>query len=169
MRGSTEHTDHHVSLDTDVVLKLDATDQSDRAALANALSHPRLERWTGIQISDADPIGHLDLWLLVHANTPFGRLGVGDTARTSGLATSAYRWAGAAIYHGGTIAYPAFQETGDGHQQLGVIAHGPDATTLATTLTNRRDGPSRVWPVPAAVTSGGGVLSSCPNRPRTTE
>ncbi|MFI6161608.1 methyltransferase, FxLD system [Micromonospora haikouensis] len=139
MRGSTEHTDHHVRLDADVVLKLDATDQPDRAALASALSHPRLERWTGIQVSDADPIGHLDLWLLVHANTPFGRLGVGDTARTSGLVTPAYRWAGAAIYHGGTIAYLAFQEGGDGHHELGAIAHGPDANALATDLTNLLD------------------------------
>lgn len=139
MRGSTEHTDHHVRLDTDVVLKLDATDQPDRAALAKALGHPRLERWTGIQVSDADPIGHLDLWLLVHASSPFGRLGVGDTARTSGLVTPAYRWAGAAIYHGGTIAYLAFQDAGNGHHELGAIAHGPDANTLATELTNLLD------------------------------
>ncbi|WP_328345209.1 methyltransferase, FxLD system [Micromonospora sp. NBC_00421] len=139
MRGSTEHTDHHVRLDTDVVLKLDATDQPDRAALAKALSHPRLERWTGIQVNDADPIGHLDLWLLAHADKPFGRLGVGDTARTSGLVTPAYRWAGAAIYHGGTIAYLAFQDTGDGHHELGAIAHGPDANALATDLTNLLD------------------------------
>ncbi|MFG1904651.1 methyltransferase, FxLD system [Micromonospora carbonacea] len=139
MRGSSEHIDHHVRLDADVVLKLDATDQPDRAALASALSHPRLERWTGIQVKDADPIGHLDLWLFVHANTPFGRLGVGDTARTSALVTPAYRWAGAAIYHGGTIAYLAFQETGDGHHELGAIAHGPDANALATGLTNLHD------------------------------
>ncbi|MDG4787676.1 methyltransferase, FxLD system [Micromonospora sp. WMMD1102] len=139
MRGSTEHTDHHVRLDTDVVLKLDATDQPDRTALASALSHPRLERWTGIQVSDTDPIGHLDLWLLAHANKPFGRLGVGDTARTSGLVTPAYRWAGAAIYHGGTTAYLAFQDAGNGHHELGAIAHGPDATTLATDLTNLLD------------------------------
>jgi len=139
MRGSTDHTDHHVRLDADVVLKLDAADQPDLAALAKALSHPRFERWTGIQVSDADPIGHLDLWLLVHASRPFGRLGVGDTARTSGLVTPAYRWAGAAIYHGGTIAYLAFQDAGNGHHELGAIAHGPDATTLATELTNLLD------------------------------
>ncbi|WP_307803776.1 methyltransferase, FxLD system [Micromonospora echinofusca] len=139
MRGTAAHTDHHVRLDADVVLKLDATDQPDRAALSSALSHPRLERWTGIQVSDADPIGHLDLWLLVHTDRPFGRLGVGDTARTSGLVTPAYRWAGAAIYHGATIAYLAFQDVGNGHHELGAIAHGPDATTLATDLTNLLD------------------------------
>jgi protein-L-isoaspartate(D-aspartate) O-methyltransferase len=136
MRGTAEHADQHVRLDTDVVLKLDTADQPDRPALARALSHPRHERWTGIQVGDDDPIGHLDLWLLTHTDKPFGRLGVGDTARTSGLVTPAYRWAGAAIYHGGTIAYPAFQPTGDGHHELGAIAHGPDADKLATELTH---------------------------------
>ncbi|MFG3702754.1 methyltransferase, FxLD system [Micromonospora sp. NPDC047620] len=139
MRGTAEHTDQHVRLDTDVVLKLDATDQPDSAALARTLNHPRYERWTGIQVTDDDPIGHLDLWLLVNASKPFGRLRVGDTARTSGLLTPAYRWAGAAIYHGGTIAYLAFQETGDGHHELGAIANGPEADKLAAELTDLLD------------------------------
>ncbi|MFY1597339.1 methyltransferase, FxLD system [Micromonospora sp. WMMD737] len=139
MRGTAEHTDHHVRLDTDVALKLDAADQPDRTALSRALSHPRRERWTGIEVADADPIGHLDLWLLVNTSTPFGRLGIGDTARTSGLVTPAYRWAGAAIYQGGTIAYLAFQPTNEGHHELGAIAHGPDADKLAAELTNLLD------------------------------
>ncbi|MGW5557052.1 methyltransferase, FxLD system [Micromonospora sp. NPDC003944] len=139
MRGTAEHTDHHVRLDTDVALKLDAADHPNRQALSHALSHPRHERWTGIEVADADPVGHLDLWLLVHTSTPFGRLGVGDTARTSGLVTPAYRWAGAAIYHGGTIAYLAFQPTSEGHHEIGVIAHGPDADKLAAELTNLLD------------------------------
>ena len=139
MRGTAEHTDQHFRLDTDVVLKLDAADQPDRAALAHALNHPRHERWTGIQVTDDDPIGHLDLWLLVNASKPFGRLRAGDTARTSGLVTPAYRWAGAAIYHGGTIAYLAFQETGDGQHELGAIANGPDADKLAAELTDLLD------------------------------
>ncbi|MFV2022486.1 methyltransferase, FxLD system [Micromonospora sp. LOL_023] len=136
MRGAAEHTDQHIRLDTDVILKLDAADQPDRSALARALSHPRHEAWTGIQVGDDDPIGHLDLWLLVNASTPFGRLRVGDTARASGLVAPAYRWAGAAIYRGGTIAYPAFRETGDGHHELGGIANGPEADKLAATLTD---------------------------------
>lgn len=139
MRGTAEHADQHVRLDSDVVLKLDAADQPDRAALARALNHPRYERWTGIQVTDDDPIGHLDLWLLVNASKPFGRLRVGDTARTNGLVTPAYRWAGAAIYHGGTIAYLAFQETGDGQHELGAIANGPDADKLAAELADLLD------------------------------
>ena len=139
MRGTAEHTDQHIRLESDVVLKLDAADQPDRAALAHALHHPRHERWTGIQVTDDDPIGHLDLWLLVNAGKPFGRLRAGDTARTSALVTPAYRWAGAAIYHGGTIAYLAFHETGDGQHELGAIANGPDADKLAKELTDLLD------------------------------
>ncbi|MFV2104562.1 methyltransferase, FxLD system [Micromonospora sp. LOL_024] len=139
MRGTAEHTDQHVRLATDVVLKLDAADQPDRTALARALHHPRYERWTGIQVTDDDPIGHLDLWLLMNASKPFGRLRAGDTARTSALVTPAYRWAGAAIYHGSTIAYLAFQVTGDGQHELGAIANGPDADKLAAELTDLLD------------------------------
>lgn len=135
MRGIAEHATQHIRLDADVVLKLDATDQPDRAALTRALSHPRRERWTGIQVGDADPIGHLDLWLLTQTSTPFGRLGVGDTARTSGLVTPAYRWAGAALYHGGTIAYLTFRPAED-HHELGAIVHGPDADKLAAELAD---------------------------------
>ncbi|MEU1859868.1 methyltransferase, FxLD system [Micromonospora aurantiaca (nom. illeg.)] len=136
LRGAAGHTDQHVRLDADVVLKLDAADKPDRAALASILSHPRYELWTGIQVTDDDAIGHLDLWLLVNASAPFGRLRAGDTARTTGLVTPAYRWAGAAIYHGGTIAYLAFHDTVDGHLELGAIAYGPDAGELATQLTD---------------------------------
>ncbi|WP_307871103.1 methyltransferase, FxLD system [Micromonospora sp. C51] len=139
MRGTAEHADQHVRLDCDVVLKLDAADQPDRTALARALHHPRYERWTGIQVTDDDPIGHLDLWLLMNASKPFGRLRAGDTARTSALVTPAYRWAGAAIYHGGTIAYLAFQDTGDGQHELGAIANGPEADKLAAELTDLLD------------------------------
>lgn len=139
IRGTAEHNDQHVRLDTDVVLKLDAADQPDRQALSTVLSHPRHELRTGIRVGDADPIGHLDLWLLVNTDKPFGRLGVGDTARASGLVTPAYRWAGAAIYHGGTIAYPTFHDVGDGNQELGVAAHGPDADKLAAELSSLFD------------------------------
>ncbi|MDT4995635.1 MAG: protein-L-isoaspartate(D-aspartate) O-methyltransferase [Actinoplanes sp.] len=139
MRGTAEHADQHVRLDTDVVLKLDTADHPDRQALSAALTHPQHTLWTGIEVGDADPIGHLDLWLLVNTDTPFGRLGVGDTARTSGLVTPAYRWAGAALYRGGTIAYLAFNTTGSDTEELGVIAHGPDADKLAADLASLLD------------------------------
>ncbi|WP_412540070.1 methyltransferase, FxLD system [Longispora sp. K20-0274] len=136
MRGSSEHDDHHLRLDADVVLKFDAADQPDRAALAGVLDQPRQELWTSITVTDDDPIGHLDLWLLVNASKPFARLGAGQTARSTGRVTPAYRWAGAAVYDGGTLSYLAFQPTDQGTYNLGVISHGPDAAKLGPEVTD---------------------------------
>ncbi|MEV6527431.1 methyltransferase, FxLD system [Longispora sp. NPDC051575] len=134
MRGLSEHLEDHLRLGADVVLKLDPTDQPDRDALAGVLDHPRQETWTSIHITDADPVGHLDLYMLVHAGHAFGRLGVGAVARETGKVNPAYRWNGAVIYSGGTIAYPAFQATSDTTYNLGVIAHGPEADKLGADL-----------------------------------
>ncbi|GAA1614014.1 methyltransferase, FxLD system [Catellatospora bangladeshensis] len=134
MRGLDEHDDHHVVLHGDLAIRLDSADNPDRGALATAMDHPRQESWTGIQVGDHDPIGHLDLWLLTHTDKPFGRLSVGPNAKAAQLATPAYRWAGAAIYDGGTIAYIAFRNTGPDVEELGVIAHGPAAQTVATAM-----------------------------------
>ncbi|MGY0231404.1 methyltransferase, FxLD system [Longispora urticae] len=136
MRGSGRHDDDHIRLDTDVVLKVDADDQPDRAALSRVLQHPRRETWTGLTVHDNDPIGHLDLWLFHHTQKPFARLGVGKAAKDSGLVTPAYRWAGAGLYDAGTVAYLAFRPAGDGNQDLGVISHGPDAHKLGAELTD---------------------------------
>ena len=139
MRGTAEHTDQHLPLDTDVILNLDTADQPDRQALSTVLSHPPHHMRTGIRVGDADPIGHLDLWLLLNTHRPFGRLNVGKTARTNGLVDPAYRWAGAAIYHGGTLAYLTFHNTDDSHHELGVTAHGPNADDLAAELSSLLD------------------------------
>ncbi|GIF49194.1 protein-L-isoaspartate(D-aspartate) O-methyltransferase [Asanoa ferruginea] len=130
MRGIARHADERVGLGAGVVLNLDAADEPDSAALSRAMRHPRHERWTGIQVDDTDPVGHLDLWLLAHADKPFGRLDPGE----SDLVSPAYRWAGAALYDGGTIAYVAFRPVGDSRHEIGAVAHGPDADQLAAEL-----------------------------------
>ncbi|MEV0453649.1 methyltransferase, FxLD system [Catellatospora methionotrophica] len=131
MRGLDEHDDHHVILYGDLAIRVDSADNPDRSALATAMDHPRQEFWTGIQVGDHDPIGHLDLWLLTHTDKAFGRLSIGPDAKAAQLATPAYRWAGAAIYDGGSIAYIAFRATGQDVEELGVIAHGPNSDTVA--------------------------------------
>lgn len=136
-----EHAEHHVRLADDVVLKLDAADLPDHAALAQTLTYPAQHHWTGIYVRHDEPAEHLDLWLATMASN-FGRLSVGSHARTSGLADPALRWAGAALYDGGTIAYLAARERGDDFNELGAIVHGPDSAKLAahtTDLLNRWD------------------------------
>jgi protein-L-isoaspartate(D-aspartate) O-methyltransferase len=135
LRGAAEHAEHHVRLADDVVLKLDAADLPDYAALAHTLTHPAQHHWTGIHVRHDEPAEHLDLWLATTASS-FGRLSVGSPARTSGLADPALRWAGAALYDGGTIAYLAARELNDDVNELGVIVHGPDSAKLAAHITD---------------------------------
>ncbi|WP_433616937.1 methyltransferase, FxLD system [Dactylosporangium sp. CA-139114] len=135
MRGATSTEDRYVQLADNVVLRLDAIDQPDDAALATALRHPAHQHRTGIHVDDHEPAQHLDLWLLTHTDQPFGRLSVTTAARSLGLADPARRWAGASLYHGGTIAYLTANPTTDTRDELGITAHGPDADTLTDALT----------------------------------
>jgi len=133
MRGSSEHTDHGIALADGIAFGIDTADQPDQAALARALTHPAHQVWTGIRVHDNDPAEHLDLWLATADTAPaaFGRLAVTASARAAGLADPAMRWAGASLYHGGTIAYIAARPVTDEINELGVIGHGPHADDLA--------------------------------------
>ena len=135
LRGTAQHTDHHVRLAEDVIFKLDAADLPDHTALARTLTHPPQQHWTGIHVRHDEPAEHLDLWLATTTGN-FGRLSVGAHARTSGLADPARRWAGAALYDGGTLAYLAARELNDDVNELGVIVHGPDSAKLAAHITD---------------------------------
>jgi protein-L-isoaspartate(D-aspartate) O-methyltransferase len=53
-----------VRLNSIVFVNRGATDRPDCEALNRALTHPPQERWTGIVVDDADPVDHLDVWLL---------------------------------------------------------------------------------------------------------
>jgi len=130
MRGAAAHAGRSVPLTDDVALHLDASDLADEAALGQALTHPAHEHWTGVEIGDDEPAGHLDLWLAT-VTSRFARLSAGPAARESGLVTPARRWGGAALYDGGTIAYLAARQRSSDTDELGVIAHGPDSRKCA--------------------------------------
>jgi protein-L-isoaspartate(D-aspartate) O-methyltransferase len=132
MRGISEHADQRISLTSDAVLKVDATDLPDAAALTQALTHPAAEHWTGIPVRHDEPAEHLDLWLAsAAADASFSRLTVTQDARTRGLANPAKRWAGASLYQGGTLAYITTRPIDDDTNELGVTVHGPDSAKLA--------------------------------------
>ncbi|WP_239405482.1 methyltransferase, FxLD system [Frankia sp. Cj3] len=130
--GSTAHAGHSLSLADDVTLRLPAG-SPDEEALGLALTSPAHERWTGILVSDEQPIEHLDLWLATTSGG-FVRLFAGPHARENGVADPARRWAGAAIHTGGTLAYITRREVDGGKAELGVTAHGPDSQRLAGQL-----------------------------------
>jgi protein-L-isoaspartate(D-aspartate) O-methyltransferase len=139
LRGAAEHGEAHARLADDVVLHLDAADLPDHAALSQALAYSADTNWTGIQIGDRQAVEHLDLWLLTTGAASFGRLSVGRVARESGVVDPALRWAGAALYEEGTLAYLAMRVSDDGVNELGVVGHGPATTTLVARVSDILD------------------------------
>jgi protein-L-isoaspartate(D-aspartate) O-methyltransferase len=152
IRGAAEHADDHIRLGDDVVLKLDAADEPDTDALAQALTHPAQQQRTGIHVRHDEPAEHLDLWLATTTTSNFGRLSVGSQARTTGLADPAPRWAGAALYDGSTLAYLTTRDIDDDTLELGVTAHGPDSS-LAIHLTDLLDRWDRQRPSQPTITA----------------
>ncbi|MEV0313501.1 methyltransferase, FxLD system [Nonomuraea fuscirosea] len=135
MRGATFHAGRTLQLADDVVLHLNDHPSEADQNLPQALKHPAHQVWTGIQIRDDQPVGHLDLWL-VTTGSRFARMAAGADARDRGLVTPALRWAGATLYDNTSLAYLALRpldsrEPGLQTHELGVIAHGPESVKLA--------------------------------------
>lgn len=128
LRGAYVPAERTVPLGGDITLLL-AADQVPSNALSQALTHPAHEEWTGITIDDDDPVEHLDLWLATTSSN-FARLSVPTEARRR--VDPALRWAGAALHDGtGTLAYLALRPASEHTDELGVIVHGPAATSFA--------------------------------------
>ncbi|MEV0446232.1 methyltransferase, FxLD system [Streptomyces spectabilis] len=131
MRGDTEMGEIHVRLADEIILKIDASDLPDEAALASVLTHPAHQHWTGIQIRHDEMVAHLDLWLAtVSSALSFGKLSVSDAARELGLADPARRWSGASLYQGSSLAYLTVRPVDDDTDELGFTTHGPDANKI---------------------------------------
>jgi protein-L-isoaspartate(D-aspartate) O-methyltransferase len=136
MRGATERDELRIPLADGVVFRVESSDHPDPAALADAFSQPLHEQWTGIATRyDDHPTSHLDLWLLTHTSTRFGRLAVTSDARTTGTGP-ARRWAGAALYTDNTISYLTTREIDDNTAELGVVTRGLQHSTLAGTAVD---------------------------------
>jgi len=136
MRGMTERDEQRINLTDDVVFRVESTDQPDPAALTDGFGQTRHEHWTGITARyDHDPADHLDLWLLTHAPARFGRLAATAEARSAGI-DPARRWGGAALYDHGTVSYLVTRDLDDDVAELGVVACGPQHSTLAETTVD---------------------------------
>ncbi|MEV7124002.1 methyltransferase, FxLD system [Kitasatospora griseola] len=154
LRGSAEMGEIHVRLATDAILKVDADDHPDRDALAKALTHPAHQQWTGIQVRHDEPAAHLDLWLAtIGSDLSFGKLSVGPSARSLGLANPAIRWSGAALYDGDTLAYLTTRPVTDDADELGIVTSGPRHHELATQVADLLHHWSRTRPAQPTVTA----------------
>jgi protein-L-isoaspartate(D-aspartate) O-methyltransferase len=172
MRGISEHADQRISLaGGDAVLKVDAADQPDAPALAQALGYPAAGHWTGIPVRHDEPAEHLDLWLATTtADARFSRLTVTRDARDRGLASPAMRWAGASLYQGGTLAYLTARPVDSGTNELGVTAHGPDSAKLTQAALSllqewHRQRPAQPSIIAHRVTASPGTPPAAPTAP----
>ncbi len=167
MRGSSEHAEQRITLAADAVLKVAAADRPDAGALAQALTHPAAEHWTGIPVRHDEPAEHLDLWLATTVTgatgASFSRLTVTKEARARRLANPAMRWAGASLYQGGTLAYIIARPIDDNTNELGLTVHGPDSARLATVALGLLQQWHRLRPAQPAITA-----SRAPAEPGTT-
>jgi protein-L-isoaspartate(D-aspartate) O-methyltransferase len=106
----------------------DEDDDTDLGELTGILSQPRAEAWSGVTIGPMTPFADLDLWL---ATTVPGSCLM--TARQQAIDDGTV-----ALADGPNLAYRAKPRPQDGPQRLyefGVVAHGPDATGVAHTMT----------------------------------
>ncbi|WP_326796965.1 methyltransferase, FxLD system [Streptomyces sp. NBC_01808] len=158
LRGAAEMGEIHVRLADDAILKIDADDEPDQAALAGVLTYPAHQQWTGIHVRHDEQAAHLDLWLAtVDSGMSFGKLSIGPAARDLGLAAPARRWSGAAMYVDSTLAYLTSRPVDDDADELGIITHGPNADQLTEQIgdllhrwSQQRPGQPLITAYPAA-------------------
>jgi protein-L-isoaspartate(D-aspartate) O-methyltransferase len=114
----------------------DEDDATDLGELAGVLSQPRAEAWTGVTIGPMTPVADLDLWL---ATTIAGSclMRARQKAIDDGTVSLSWSHGTPALADGPNLAYrakPRPLEGPDHLHELGVVAHGPDATGVARTM-----------------------------------
>jgi protein-L-isoaspartate(D-aspartate) O-methyltransferase len=153
MRGdSAADATTTIALTNQVTLNAATIDNPDEPALAQVLSYPARTHWTGIYVTDHEPVEHLDLWLATTTHH-FARLSVSADGRKDGIADPALRWAGASLYDGGTLAYLAVRPHGPVSREIGIVAHGPDSHRLTAQLVELLHDWNHTRPVRPTITA----------------
>jgi protein-L-isoaspartate(D-aspartate) O-methyltransferase len=114
----------------------DEDDATDLGELAGVLGQPRAEAWTGVTIGPMTPVADLDLWL---ATTIPGSclMRARQKAIDDGTVSLSWSHGTPALADGPNLAYRAKPRPLEGPEhlhELGVVAHGPDATGVARTM-----------------------------------
>jgi protein-L-isoaspartate(D-aspartate) O-methyltransferase len=160
MQGSGSHRKRFVTIDDGVLLQVDDPAQTfDIQALRQAVHSPAVERWSGAAYDLPD---ELELFLvtsgpgisLLHVDQPLIEQGRFAPSAARGVP---------ALISGGSIAYRTRRpnDESDGFES-GVIAHGPDAASLADRYVDllrrwatdhRRRGAAQIKYFPKAVSA----------------
>jgi protein-L-isoaspartate(D-aspartate) O-methyltransferase len=116
-----------------VGLLLDDDQTVDIAALRAALSGPRIELDSGVEIGGTEPFDDLELWLASQADV-FASIRAEKPAIDSGLVAPSARWGAKTIISGGSFAC-RFSKAVTPDRSLtsfAVYAHGPEAQRVGT-------------------------------------
>jgi len=134
MQGSGAHSERVVALDGDnVSLRIDGEQPVDADRLRDALFGPRVERWSGMELGEGEPLHDLDLWIATVVED-FGLLKATKEAIDSGLVSKSTLFGGKTMVTDGSFAYRASARPIDDDRtrfEFGAYAHGPDAARLA--------------------------------------
>lgn len=142
MRGiGSHHSETTLALgDSDVTLMLaDPLEPDDAAGLAQVLTQPSTQTWTGLTTTPGESFRQLDLWLAL-TSPSFCRLIAQPQAIADGRVNPAFRWGDPALAVNGTLAYLTVRDAPDAgpeHIELGVHSHGTDANTAHQSLTHQ--------------------------------
>ncbi|MGW5434623.1 methyltransferase, FxLD system [Streptomyces sp. NPDC004059] len=118
----------------EIGLRLDGHPEPDTKALAEALTMPRCEEWSGVTLAGDESNEHLDLWLATALdNLPL--LAARPAARERGLVASSSPLGIPTLVEGGSFAYRTVRRTDDpGRFELGAYGHGPEGHKVAERL-----------------------------------
>jgi protein-L-isoaspartate(D-aspartate) O-methyltransferase len=168
MQGAGAFRRAYVPLLPDDVVGLwqDEDDDTDTGELTGVLSQPRAETWSGVTIGLNESFADLDLWL---ATTMPGSclMTARQKAIDDGTVALSWQHGTPALADGPNLAYRAKPRPleGPGHlHEFGVVAHGPDAASVARTMTEHIyawDQAGRPSPQLRALPAG----TSIPNQP----
>jgi protein-L-isoaspartate(D-aspartate) O-methyltransferase len=133
MQGAGANAEQLVLLHgEDVGLRVDNDQPVDAEGLRAALTSPRVEHSSGVEVGGFEPFDDLDLWLAT-ALDDFGLLVAKDAAMEAGLVAKSARMGAKTALAGGSFAYRASQATSEDRTafEFVVYGHGPDADRIA--------------------------------------
>ncbi|GGJ90310.1 hypothetical protein GCM10010123_20150 [Pilimelia anulata] len=137
MQGAAATPEHHLPLHQHVSLRIDGPAPGP-GLLEGVLEQPAVRVWTGVAVRRMESFDGLELRLATTV-PGFATLTAEPAAVEAGLVAPALPDRAAAVVAESTLAYltlrPTYpDELGRDRFEFGVIAHGPDATTLADTI-----------------------------------
>lgn len=139
IQGAGSHAERLILLHgQDVGLRIEDRRLVDVKSLADALLRPRVEAWSGVSFGGQEPFDGLYLWLA--ARLPgFGLLTRQRTDAARQLANPSSPLGTPTLIEGRSFAYHTFRRIGAASDtwEFGACAHGPDASHLATRMTDQ--------------------------------